>query len=107
MGISTQAKAILKKLCRVAHIDGPLRKLWRKSSRYRLHVSNQELTWMREAALERENQRHEEARQREEAQRKEEQRQKEAQREEEKRQLSAQQHHDHILRILQSVKAAL
>ena len=94
------AKATRKKLCRAAHINGPLRSIWHKTSRYQLHICQQELAWRQQAELEAENRRQEdEAR----LQVQIEAEQKELARQ----QLEIQQHSNHILRLAQSVKAAL
>lgn len=90
MGISTKVKATIKRIYRKMHLDSIFQKAWHKTSRYKLHVSNQELAWLREAAQK--WQREEDARQRQ----------------EEKWQWRAaqakQRHADYILRIAQGVK---
>lgn len=100
MKLGTKAKEAMKQIGRMMHIDVLLRGLWHKTSRYRLHISNQELAWRQQAELEAENRRQEdEAR----LQVQIEAEQKELARQ----QLEIQQHSNHILRLAQSVKAAL
>lgn len=110
MGIKAGIVSTLKKVCHAAHIDGPLRSLWRKTSRYQLRICKQELAWKRQAELaEEQRQRAEEERRRaeEERRRAEEERLAEERRAQAQRELEAQKHREQILRMAQGVKAAL
>ncbi|MEG0513517.1 MAG: hypothetical protein RR653_12475, partial [Clostridia bacterium] len=43
MQIKRRMKATLKTVCHATHIDGGLKRIWHKTSRYRLHIAQQQL----------------------------------------------------------------
>lgn len=96
MGIKTKAKTAIKRTCRILHLDGVVKKMWHKTSRYQLRICEQEFARIREA----------------EALRRREEEERQAQIDAEERALAAelqrkQRYANHILRLAESVKSML
>lgn len=96
MQIKRRMKATLKTVCHATHIDGGLKRIWHKTSRYRLHIAQQELLWLKEI----------EAKQKQQQQLFEQQQLLEQQQKQQQRQ-KKQAYASHILQIAQSIKSLL